>query len=243
MEHHNYQNLVERYLGRIVLIQTYGHRRFVGRAITANSEFMVLQNVVPLEEHDSSRWQDELIMNEVQDGVQSGYVETLIRLSHIESISTDDEDMPLIKHAEAKNRSTASDHATRDLSASPIGIVHAIEIHYHPSLHTMFFQRESETILTRIDKLRKELKTQLGFEIPKVRCINGNHLDVDHIKSGFKVRRAGSGDLKTDRLFAIHLESGSSPFDYPLAKEPAFGLTGSGSCLKTCLRRSSPALR
>ena len=101
--------------------------------------------------------------------------------------------------------------------------VEAIEIHMAPVVHQRLLGPDGD-LPERINHLRKQIASELGFIIPRVQTSLRPELDGHAYEVLVQGHRAGRGSLMPDRVLAINPGGNRARLDGIETQDPAYGL-------------------
>ncbi|MFO0941206.1 MAG: FHIPEP family type III secretion protein [Pirellulales bacterium] len=219
------REILIRYIGRSVAVQSYGYRRYIGAVAAVTDEFVVLKNATALDDYEGSRWDDEAIHWRVKEGVDTGFAETVLTLASIVAVtSSDNEGLEPIEKELQPGKS--DEPSLREIANREEWIeahYDAIEIQLGSQIVSHFSSVINE-LLDRIGSVRKQLHQDMGFEFPKVRIRDSLSLKEDQYSIKIAGTPRGGGQFPIDKLLALGPESKLIEFAQPIIKEPVFGL-------------------
>lgn len=200
-----------RYRDKPVIIQSHSYQKHVGILTFCNYEFLILKNSIQINEFESSQWQDQITMNNLEEGIPVGNEETLIKLHNIVSISCNDSDIVPLKSSPTL------------IEPPTIGSIYRFEIKLGYSL-TQLVAPDDANLPKRIRSLRRELKDVIGFEISPLHLCDSPDLDPHDYQFLLDGTPVGSGTVYPERHLAISPSNSIDGLSGEKTMEPVFGL-------------------
>lgn len=219
------REILNRYIGRSVAVQSYGYRRYIGAVAAVTDEFVVLKNATALDDYEGSRWDDEAIHLRVKEGVDSGFAETVLTLASIVAVTSSDNDglEPIEKtlqpdsSREPSLRDDAREAEEIEAHYDPIEILLGPEIVSH-------FSEAMNELIERIGNVRRLLQNDMGFAFPRVRIRDSVMLKADQYSIKIAGTPRGGAQFPIDKLLGIGPEFLLKQFNQPIVSEPVYGL-------------------
>lgn len=236
--------MLERYVGKTVIANAFGDRKYLGRVVKVTYEYLVLQNAVCFDHLESSKYEEQQHLANIEEGVETGYATTILWLNHIHSVSSmepllDDDDCNL----EASDADDSQDSSTREVLENKIEQdarrVEPFELSVGIELLKLVSRREEENetqvldISARISRLRREMYHELGFNFPQIRIRDKFELDTRVYQVAIAGIPVGRGELEPERLLAINFDEqqvsalpGGIEVEDPCFSKQAFWIEG-----------------
>lgn len=213
------KELLGRYQGRCVSIQSHGYRRYIGLLALVTDEYVVLKNATAFDDYEGSRWQDEQAHWNVKEGVETGFAETAIALAAINAVTSSDTDgLPPLDELGSKSAKPV----LSELQTPLIYPVPAIELGFGPELISF----ASKDLANAFEGLRRAFREDYCFELPKInlRCnLDLGPLEFNIVLHGWCHAR---GQIRPSHLCALGLKPGMEAISDLLFEDLATGLRG-----------------
>lgn len=212
--------LLQRYVGRQVTVQTHGYSRIIGHLASVHETCIRLVNVIRLHELEDSRWYGE-IERQQQEELDAGDAETLIATHAITSVSCAEYPGELVEDPpeEPDEREAAPVRTEEPVSEDSSS---AANLYVGAGLTALLANDSSE--LDRVKGLRRDIREQLGFTIPKVRVRDDFSLE----SCGYRFLVGGvecaRGDVRIGKLLSIQTDDSELPSDGEATEDPVFGI-------------------
>lgn len=218
------REILNRYIGRCVAVQSYGYRRYIGKVATVTDEFVVLKNATALDDYEGSRWDDDSLHWRVKEDVDVGFAETVLALASIVAVTSSDNEglEPIEKAIDADQspvtslRETAREAETTEANYDAIEILLGCEV----------VAQHREVITELIDKIgvvRRALQQEMGFAFPKVRIRDSILLAPSQYSIKVAGTPRGGGFYQADKLLALGPERVLAEFSQSIIAEPVWG--------------------
>lgn len=161
------RELLNRYKGRSVSVQSHGYRRYIGKLAMITDEFIVLQNSSAFDDYEGSRWQDEQTHWNIKEGIEVGFAETAIALGAISAVtSSDNEGLDPVEKLEADDDPAPS---AEPIEESQGPAIHQVELLIGSEIGK--FMRENFHLFSeKIDLFRDAFRADFCFDFPRIRC-------------------------------------------------------------------------
>lgn len=231
------KQVLNRYRGRCVTIQTYGGFRFIGDLIKVHESAIRLANATVVDNYDDSRWYGEMSRQNREDSPSADGPEATILLHQIVAISCDSEDY----FEESNSESPPTSEGQQSLrivtnlptlhKAAPLlnetNVPDVLEVHLSGSLIRLA-QEGDFSLVEAFTKLRSEMLPQLGFCLPQVRIRDKITLPENSYEILVQGHAIAKGEVHADKLLAMMLSTGKLPYGLQgiETEDPVFGFPG-----------------
>lgn len=239
----DYQDILLRYLGRLVTITTFGYIKIWGEVAEVNGDHVRLVNTLVTTEHDDQGWYSQIQHADPDNNSGPRNAETIIQFHQIVAISCQDNIHP---DAAPYGRDAAKGCAAADEKAEP----RLFSSEPHPE--TLFPETPEDTLgrslnldrlrleiglglvklatnekgdlLRRIPLVRSQVASELGLAVPPVRVQDNPRLAANAYRILLEDAPIATWELACDRLLAIDSGQVTKTVPGTAAKEPVYGL-------------------
>ncbi|MGI8978132.1 MAG: FHIPEP family type III secretion protein [Pirellulaceae bacterium] len=240
----DYQDILLRYLGRLVTITTFGYIKIWGEVAEVNGDHVRLINTLVTTEHDDQGWYSQIQHADLDSNCGPRNAETIIQFHQIVAISCQDTIHP---DAAPYGRNADQGSAVADEKEEP-RLVSSGQPHpetlvaetpedvLERSLHldrlrleigmglVKLATAEQGDLLRRIPLVRSQVAGELGIAVPRVRVQDNPRLAMSAYRILLEDAPIAAWELTCDRLLAIDSGQVTKTVPGTAAKEPVYGL-------------------
>jgi flagellar biosynthesis component FlhA len=242
----DYQDILLRYLGRLVTITTFGYIKIWGEVAEVNGDHVRLVNTLVTTEHDDQGWYSQIQHGDPDANCGPRNAETIIQFHQIVAISCQDTIHP---DAAPYGKNAALGSAVAAEKDDP-GLVAVGQMHpemipaetpedvLERSLHldrlrleigiglVKLATAEQGDLLRRIPLVRSQVAGELGIAVPRVRVQDNPRLAPNAYRILLEDAPIAAWELQCDKLLAIDSGQVTKTVPGTAAKEPVYGLPG-----------------
>lgn len=213
------KELLIRYKGRCVAVQSHGYRRFIGKLSIVSDDYVVLQNASVFDDFEGGRWQDETTHWNVKEGIEVGFAETVISFASISAItSSDNEGLdPLDQFVSAESEVPFAEPIP--VSVAPCD---AIQVQVGTRL-AHHFKNAFGIFTEKSASLRPRMKADYCFDIPKIHLRDLVTLSDQQYSIAISGTSRAGGELQVGKFLAVGPSQTLRQFSETIIAEPITG--------------------
>lgn len=213
------KELLIRYKGRCVAVQSHGYRRFIGKLSVVSDDYVVLQNATVFDDLEGGRWQDEAALWNVKEDVQVGFAETVISFASISAITSSDNEglTPLDQFV-----NTESDVPLAEPIPVSITPCDPIQVQIGSRLAN-YFKQSFGVFTEKTAWLRPKFKADYCFDIPKIHVRDLSTLEDQQYSITISGTPRAGGELQIGKYLAVGPRQALKQFSETIIAEPITG--------------------
>ena len=250
----DYQTQLKRFLHRRVCVDLWGRGTLWGKLASIGRDHLRFVDTIVVGELEGQGWFERMNYGQDDSVSGPRNAETIVRIEVVLHITYADDDLPEPASEEPPEASILQDSSkstnqiegsTSELIAGmaelqdakntgaadsveqkqPITVrADRIEIELGLGLVPLAMPARGGDLLDRIDRIRRQLASEMGVILPRVRVKDCLALDGSNYRFRVNGHIVASGKLMADRLLGMHLNEAANSIEGIDTVEPAFGL-------------------
>ncbi len=213
------KELLIRYKGRCVAVQSHGYRRFIGKLSVVSDDYVVLQNATVFDDLEGGRWQDEATLWNVKEDVQVGFAETVISFASISAITSSDNEglEPLDQFVNAESDVPLAEPITASITpCDPIQVQIGVRL-------ANYFKQSFGVFTEKSAWLRPKFKADYCFDFPKIHVRDSLTLGDQQYSIAISGTPRSGGELQIGKYLAVGPTQSLRKFSDAIIAEPIAG--------------------